>query len=285
MFDNSLITGAHPTKGLQSNLNSPGNCQKIYQDNLDYILVIDSSSKIRIQISGHLGNQIKVNYVSSGKEAISFINKRKIDLIVTDGTMPEMDGIKFSSYIKSHTETRHIPIIILLESSSPNSLIAAINAGIDTYLFKPFDRQVLLIQIKSLLLQRKRLYEDISRKIFLQKKAEVESLDHLFLKRVKAIVELNISEENFTMEKLAENLMISRSQLHRKIKLISGVTTTEYVNWVRVTKAVELITTEKCYFNEIAFRVGYSSQSYFTKCFKKVYNVTPKEYFSSNCTR
>ena len=247
---------------------------------MDYILVIESRPEVRIQISGPLRNHFKVNYASTGEEAMSVLNKRKIDLIVSNGTLAETDGFQLCRRLKSQVETSHIPFLILLESSSPESLMAAFNAGSDTYLFTPFDGQVLLMQIKSLLIQRKKLYEDISQKIIVQKKAEVESLDHYFLKRVKAIVELNISDENFTMEKLAKNMMISRSQLHRKIKSISGGTTTEFVNWVRVTKAVELISTEKCFFNEVAYRIGFSSQSYFTKCFKKVYTVTPKNYFS-----
>ena len=252
---------------------------------MDCILVIESSPEVRIQISKNLRNHFKVNYASSKKEALSILNKRKIDLIVTDGTIPEMDGFEFCSYLKSQVQTSHIPILILLESSSTHNLIAALNEGIDSYLIKPFEGQVLQIQIKCLLNKQKRMYEYFSKKIILQQKTGVESLDHYFMKRIKSIVESNISDENFSIEKLAEELKISRSQLHRKIKSISGYTTTEYVNFVRVTKAVELITTEKCFFNEIAFRVGYSSQSYFTKCFKKVYKVTPKEYFSSNCTR
>ena len=88
--------------------------------------------------------------------------------------------------------------------------------------------------------------------------------------------------ESFGIENLAEELMISRSKLHRKIKSLSGITTSEFVNLVRIKKAVELITKENYMFSEVAYQVGFSSQSYFNRCFKKVYNVTPKEYFAKN---
>jgi len=93
------------------------------------------------------------------------------------------------------------------------------------------------------------------------------------------VVEKNITEENFSIEVLADELMISRSKLHRKIKSLSGLTTTDFVNLVRIKKAVELITKKDYRFNEVAFQVGFSSQSYFNRCFKKVYKVTPKAYF------
>ena len=255
------------------------------QDKNIHILVVEDNSDFRLFICSFLDKYYQVHHASNGEEALSIVKNKKIDLVVSDVMMPKMDGFEFCEILKTQVETSHIPIILLTALSSTENLISGLDKGADAYLTKPFDENILITQIDNIILQRRRIHETFKRQFISSKTIEVSSLDNFFLNRVRSVVENNISDENFGMEKLAKELMISRSQLHRKIKSLSGVTSTEFVNLVRIKKAVELIEQQNYTFNEVSYLVGFSSQSYFTKCFKKVYEVTPKEYFSKKDER
>jgi DNA-binding response OmpR family regulator len=244
------------------------------------ILVVEDNTELRKLIVNFLSKFYKVDFACDGLEALNKLKNKNIDLVVSDVMMPEMDGFEFCGLVKTQVETSHIPVILLTALSNTDNLIVGLENGADAYLTKPFDENVLHIQIENILEQRRRIHENFNKQFVSQKTLEVGSLDNFFLKRVRTVVEKNLMNENFGMEQLADELMISRSQLHRKIKSISGTTTTEFVNLVRIKKAVELINNGNYLFSEIAFKVGFNNQSYFNKCFKKVYNVSPKEYFS-----
>lgn len=250
------------------------------QEKQSHILVVEDNADFRKLITKHLNQYYHIKSASNGNEALQVLKSHIIDLVVSDVMMPQMDGFELCSIIKTEIETSHIPVILLTALSSSENLIAGLDKGADAYLTKPFDESVLVKQIENILQQRQRIKENFSKQFIAQKTVEVSSIDNFFLNRVRTVVEKNISDENFGMDALAEELMISRSKLHRKIKSLSGVTTSEFVNLVRIKKAVELIKEKNYRFNEVAFEVGFSSQSYFNRCFKKVYNVSPKEYFS-----
>jgi signal transduction histidine kinase/ligand-binding sensor domain-containing protein/DNA-binding response OmpR family regulator len=245
------------------------------------ILIVEDNTDFRNFLYTSLKKHYQVECASNGKEALTILQKNTVELVLSDVMMPEMDGFEFCSILKTQIETSHIPVILLTALSSSENLIAGLDKGADAYLTKPFDENVLLKQIENILLQRKRIRENFSQQFISEKTVEVGSLDNFFLKRVKTVVEKNISDESFGMENLAEELMISRTHLHRKIKSLTGVSTTEFVNLIRIKKAIELIKKENYLFSEVAYQVGFNSQSYFTKCFKKVYGVAPKEYFKS----
>lgn len=244
------------------------------------ILVVEDNPDFSKFVINYLSQYYLVNSAANGNEALKILKNQNIDLIVSDVMMPKMDGFELCSIVKTQIETSHIPVILLTALSSSENLITGLDKGADAYLTKPFDENVLVKQIENILEQRKRIHENFSKKFISQKPVEVSSLDNFFLNKVRDVIEKNLSDESFSMDKLAEELMISRSKLHRKIKSLSGITTSEFVNLVRIKKAVELITQENYLFSEVAFQVGFSSQSYFNRCFKKVYNVTPKEYFA-----
>lgn len=244
------------------------------------LLVVEDNNDFRKFIVDYLTQFYQVEYAGNGEEALVKLKNKNVDLVVSDVMMPKMDGFEFCSLVKTQVETSHIPVILLTALSNTDNLIVGLDKGADAYLTKPFDENVLLKQIENILEQRDRIRESFSKRFISQQTIEVGSLDNFFLNRVRNVVEKNITNENFSMDTLAHELMISRSQLHRKIKSISGKTTSEFVNLVRLKKAVELIETGNYLFNEVAFQVGFSNQSYFNKCFKKVYGAAPKEYFS-----
>jgi YesN/AraC family two-component response regulator len=248
------------------------------------ILVVEDNADFSNFITKHLGQYYQIQNAANGNEALQVLKTHEIDLVVSDVMMPEMDGFELCSILKTQIETSHIPVILLTALSSSENLIAGLDKGADAYLTKPFDENVLVKQIENILQQRQRIKENFSKKFISQPTLEVSSIDNYFLNRVRTVVEKNISDESFNMDALAEGLMISRSKLHRKIKSLSGVTSSEFVNLVRIKKAVELINKNNYRFNEVSHEVGFSSQSYFNRCFKKVYNTTPKEYFEKHNT-
>ncbi|WP_372775097.1 two-component regulator propeller domain-containing protein [Mangrovibacterium sp.] len=254
------------------------------QDKKSQILVVEDNTDFSKLIDNHLKQYYQIRCASNGNEALKILKSHTIDLIVSDVMMPEMDGFELCSIVKTQLETSHIPVILLTALSSSENLIAGLDKGADAYLTKPFNETILVKQIENVLKQRRLLKDNFSKQFISQKTVEVSSIDNFFLNRVRSAVEKNISAEDFNMDSLAEELVISRSNLHRKIKALSGVTTSEFVNLVRIKKAVELVTANNYRFNEVAYQVGFSSQSYFNRCFKKVYNMTPKEYFEKEET-
>lgn len=247
-----------------------------------HILVVEDNKDFSQFIIRYLSQFYTVESALNGQAGLELLKKHNFDLVISDVMMPEMDGFEFCSIVKTQMETSHIPVILLTALSSSENLIAGLDKGADAYITKPFDEEVLQKQIDNILEQRLRLQENFSKQFLGQNTIDAGSLDNFFLKRVREIIERHLSDEEFSTELLAEELHISRSKLHRKIKTLSGVTTSEFVNLVRLKKAIQLIKEKDYRFNEVAYEVGFSSHSYFNRCFKKVYGVTPKEYFSEN---
>lgn len=251
-----------------------------FRENRPHILVVEDNSEFQSLLCRFLSKYYDVECASCGQRALELMKEANIDLVVSDVMMPEMDGFEFCRQIKSQVETSHIPVIMLTALSAVENMVVGLDNGADAYLTKPLDENLLLKQIENILLQRQRIKENFCNRFLHFKMAEANSLDNFFLQRVKEVVEKNLMTENFGMDKLAEEMMMSRSQLYRKIKALSGYTTSDFVNLIRIRRAVELIQSGNYRLNEVAFLVGYNSQSYFTKCFKKIYKVTPKEYFA-----
>jgi len=264
--------------------NEPASFQlknEISPENIKQILVVEDNVDFRSFICDFLSNYYHVDYATNGSEGLTILKKRNIDLVVSDVMMPEMDGFEFCNLVKAQIETSHIPVILLTALSSSENLITGLDKGADAYLTKPFEEIVLLKQIENLLEQRRRIHKNFTKQFISKKTIEVGGLDNFFLNRVRTVVENNISDEHFSLDMLVKELMISKSNLHRKIKSLSGLSTSEFVNLVRIKYAVKIIKEENCRFNEVAFRLGFNTQSYFTRCFKKVYNVSPQEYFKT----
>jgi signal transduction histidine kinase/ligand-binding sensor domain-containing protein/DNA-binding response OmpR family regulator len=253
----------------------------ISPENRNQILVVEDNPDFSSLICNYLGDYYQVEHATNGIEGLDILKARNIDLVVSDVMMPEMDGFEFCNIVKSQIETSHIPIILLTALSSSQNKIIGLDKGADAYLTKPFDENILLKQIENLLEQRKRIHKNFSKHFISKKTIEVGGLDNFFLNKVRTVIEDNLTDEDFSLEKLTEELMISRSNLHRKIKSLSGLSTTDFVNLIRIKYAVKLILKENYRFSEVSYKVGFSSQSYFTRCFKKVYNVSPKEYFNN----
>lgn len=250
----------------------------VLNDNNTTIIVVEDNKDLREYIIGLLKDSYNILFAENGNLGLELLKSKNIDLVISDVMMPIMDGFEFCQTIKSQIETSHIPVILLTALSSAENTSTGLDKGADAYISKPFEEQVLLSQIANLLNQRKRLQESFAKRFVSKQAIDVGSLDNYFLNKINSVVEENISNENFTVDILAGNMGLSRSQLHRKLKQISNHSASEYITMVRIKKATTLLATKSYNVDEVAFKVGFNSHSYFSKCFKKIHGLTPKEY-------
>lgn len=254
------------------------------ENNRPTILVVDDN----VEIVSYLENSLKEDYLvytaHSAHEAFNLLkNDVLYDLIISDIMMPEIDGISFTKTIKSDSELNHIPIILLSAKTENSTKVEGLNSGADLFIEKPFSILFLKAQIQSLFKNRKKLIEIFNKKPFATYKAEFTSKnDKDFLKRVDIIIELQIADDSFSVESLAEQMGVSRSLLQRKLKRICQITPNEYIRDYKLKRACLLLLEKDIRINEVAFRVGFGSASYFTKVFTKVYGISPKEFINEH---
>ena len=211
-------------------------------------------------------------------KAIDFIP----DLIISDVMMPVMDGFEFCEKIKSNKKTCHIPLLMLTAKGMQIDKIKGIEIGADAYVTKPFNMQVLKSQIKQLISSREILFNKYFKGIKNTDLSLQTSRDKQFITSVLNYINDNINNPNLSVESLADELFLSRSKLYRKIKFLTGDTATEFIRKIKLEKAKELLNTTDFTVSEISYKVGFSSPSYFTKCFKLHFGKIPKEFRSKN---
>jgi YesN/AraC family two-component response regulator len=193
--------------------------------------------------------------------------------------MPEMDGFELCRQIKSDIEYSHIPIVLLTAKNDLDSKIQGLETGAEAYIEKPFSPSFLVTQLTTLLNNRKREREAFMHKPFLPvQQMGMNKADEKFMDKTIEIIREHITDPNFGVEMLAETLFMSRSSLHRKVKALSGLTTTDYIRLIRLKKAAELIQEGEYRIGEVCYLVGINSSSYFIKLFQKQFGMTPKEF-------
>ncbi len=191
--------------------------------------------------------------------------------------MPEMEGIEMCRLLKSDLLTCHIPIIMLTAKVTPNDRIAGVAQGADAYLTKPYRKKELLVQIEALLEKKQRLKEKYLHLKIDNAKGESKSLDEQFLLDVRKHILASMAEENFGPEWLASKLSISRSQLDRKIKALTGYSTSLYLRRLRLEEARNWLENSSDRISDIAYRCGYQKPSNFSRDFKKTFDISPSE--------
>ncbi len=244
------------------------------------ILIVEDNSQIRNYVKELLGEFYIIYTAKNGKEGIKLAENKEIDFIISDIMMPEMDGFEFCKHIKENLKTSHIPFVIISARTQVEDKIKGYKLGIDAYLFKPFNEEELLLIIKNLFDKQQHKIEYFSELLQLKesdkKDIDINKLDIDFIKEIQEYA-LN-KEQRLTIDQLAKKLSTSRSQLHRKIKSLTGQSITNYINFVRIEKAKEILATTSLHVSEIAYETGFESPTYFSKAFKKVVGVSPTSF-------
>ncbi|WP_282122438.1 response regulator [Algibacter mikhailovii] len=246
------------------------------------ILVVEDHTDIRNYILDILKTNYKVSLAVNGVDGYEKANKNIPDLIISDVMMPKMNGYELCSKLKSNENTNHIPVIMLTAKASQDNKIEGLETGADDYLTKPFDEKELQVRIKNLIAIREKLQKKYRQESYITStKTEVTSVQQQFLKKLKTIVEDNIDNDQFNVEDLGDKMSMSRSQIHRKLKALTNQSATQFIRNYRLYRAAELLKLDSGNITEIAYQVGFSSQTYFSKCFQELFNMSPTEYKSN----
>ena len=247
------------------------------------VLVVEDNADLREFMRDALQENYHVEVASNGEQGLRKAEKLIPDLIVSDIMMPRMDGREMTTKIKQDEKTSHIPVILLTAKSDQESKLEGFALGADDYLIKPFDTKELLARIKSLIDIRKFLQEKFSTGAFIKSRKEkpkLSAIDEKFMNRIMTVIEEHLSEENFSIEEFGRDVGMSRSQIHRKLKALTGKSASVYLRSVRLARAKQMIDDKKATISEISYMVGFSSPAYFSRCFKEEFGAPPSGHSS-----
>ena len=247
------------------------------------ILITEDDDEVRCFLERELSPHFKTRTAANGKDALRVLEEEEISLVVSDVMMPEMNGFELCRMIKSQLPFSHIPVILLTALTDERQRIFGITGGADDYIQKPFHTDYVKIKIIHLLQERQKLRERLleklrDNKLLLSEPEKVESINDAFLRKFAEQIEAVYADPEYNVEKLSETLGLSRGHLHRKIKELTGTAPVEFLRTYRLNKATQLLRQNAYTVSEVAYRTGFSSPAYFSKCFKAVYGVTPTEY-------
>ena len=249
------------------------------QDGLLKILIVEDDIDMREFLSIGFQSKYKVFTAEDGQDGFRIATKESPDIIVSDLMMPNVDGIELCKKLKADIRTSHIPFILLTAKSGMDNKITGIESGADDYIQKPFNLDLLTVRVKNLINQR----ESLRQTYLQQQKLEpseitVNSVDEKFLDELLSKIELEMDNSDLSVKLLSEMLAISSTNLYRKIKALTGQTATEFIRNIRLKRAAQLLKNEGLNVSEVMYMVGFTHRSYFTRCFKDLFGVSPKSY-------
>jgi YesN/AraC family two-component response regulator len=255
-----------------------------HAEDLSTVLIVDDNADIRAYLRTILQDKYQVNEAANGQQGLAIANEIVPDLIVSDVMMPVMNGLEFCQRVKSGTATSHIPVILLTARALSQHQIEGYESGADAYITKPFSADVLLARIGNLLKSRlvlKNLFGVENSKDHEKAKAsntpQTIIKEDAFLLKFHDYIEKNLSDSDLSVETIGAELGLSRVQLYRKMKALTGQSPVELLRTARLQKGRELLQTTGKNVSEIAYEVGFTAPSYFTKCFKDEFGISPSD--------
>ena len=267
----------------ESNLAETEKAQTETKFEKSQILIVEDNLDLLNFITAELASTYTILKADNGENALRIIHNENIQLVISDVSMPVMDGITLCKEIKTNLETSHIPVILLTAKNSLKSQIDGLEVGADAYIAKPFSMDYLKVQANNLIENRKQIMNYYASSPLSHIKSIAHNkTDEKFLKKLDEEILKNITDPDLSVESLAEIMNMSRSTLYRKIKDISNLSPNELINVVRLKRAAELLLNENYKMYEIAEMVGYKSQTSFGRNFQKHFTMSPSEYVATN---
>ena len=252
------------------------------------ILIVDDNADIRTLLRRILQNRYQVNEADDGQQGLVLANEIVPDLIVSDVMMPVMNGLEFCQRVKSNIATSHIPVILLTARALSKHQVEGYESGADAYITKPFSAEVLLARIDNLLKNRLRLkdlFGNEESKVGPVEKPQIEEpqkKEDTFMIKFRDFIEQNMADSELGVETIGAELGLSRVQLYRKVKALTGQSPVELLRTARLHKARRLLQGSDKSISEIAYEVGFTAPSYFTKCFKDEFGISPSDLTSQD---
>ncbi|HKK81486.1 MAG TPA: response regulator, partial [Prolixibacteraceae bacterium] len=275
--DNELYEVASANKEGEDIESSSG-----FSGNHPIVLIVDDNQDLRSFIRSHFESEYRVVEANNGKEGWKKSLEKVPDIVISDVMMPVMNGNDLCRMLKKDERTSHIPVIMLSALGANENQLAGIDAGADDYLTKPFDIGLLKAKVDNIFSIRKSLRERYSKEMVLKPKDIVlASPNEKFLKKLIDVVEKNIANEALDVEYLAKGMMVSRTQLYRKIGALTDMSPKEFVRELRLNRAAQIVKQNKMNISEVAYSVGFSDVAYFRKCFKDKFGMSASDYKKS----
>ena len=249
-----------------------------YQTDKPEVLIIDDNIDIRTYLRSVLSEKYNVSEAADGKAGLELARKIVPDIVLSDIMMPVMDGLAFCQQLKTDKAISHIPVILLTARSLDEQRAEGYEHGADAYLSKPFSLRLLLSRIDNLIESRKKLNQTWSKGVEDDEIGNISNeIDKSFLKQLRKIIQENLADSDLSVEQIGDEIGLSRVQLYRKVKALTGYSPVEIVRKARLTRARHLLQTTERTVSEVAYAVGFSTPSYFSKCYKDEFGENPKK--------
>lgn len=243
------------------------------------LLVAEKNDEVRHYMRDVLSKMFEVKTVRNGQEALEYLNESPVDLVIADYVMPVMGGDKLCAHIKQNIATSHIPVIIVSARTDTKDQLEALKSGADAYIFKPFSMSVLIVRIQNMLRTSMRISDRASKSMDISpEKISFNAMDEQLLNRAIEVVGENLDNVDFSTEEFAQAMNMSRSNLHLKLKALTGESALDFIRKVRFKEACKLLKDGRYSIAEISDKVGFSTPSYFATSFKKHMGCLPTEY-------
>lgn len=246
------------------------------------VLIIEDNPEVRALVVSVFADDFHIFEGENGKVGLDIASEHIPDLIISDIMMPEIDGIELCRLVKTNVQTSHIPVILLTARTAVTFKYEGLETGADDYIVKPFNVEDLRLRAINLIKQRKKLKERFSQSgLILPKEISLTSVDDKLLQDTVDYVIENIESTTLTVDIIAKNIGMSRTNFYRKVKALTGLSASEFLRKIRMDRAAQLLKTNKIRVSEVRFLVGISDADYFRECFKKQFGITPSEYITS----
>ena len=270
-----------PPVAATSDNTSPGTAASdVNKEEAQRILIVEDNAELGAFIASILSGHYAVDHALNGAAGLERALAGMPDLVISDVLMPVMDGYEFCRALKEDIRTSHIPVVLLTAKITHDNMIEGLGAGADEYLTKPFHPDALLLRVRNLLASRQKLRERLRQEWSIPGTITAGTFpvtEDIFLIRLQEHLDVQLDNEDFGVDQLATVMNISRSSLHRKLKSITGLTTTEVIRNYRLRLATDLLR-QGFTSQDVAYKTGFGSPAYFSKCFREVYGLTPTEF-------
>ncbi|MCL3779003.1 hybrid sensor histidine kinase/response regulator [Prolixibacteraceae bacterium JC049] len=266
-------------KEISEQVVESANVRKTSSSSKVKMLIVEDSAELREYLQNEFSSEFYVKTAVNGKDGLKELNNFYPEIIISDIMMPEMDGIEFCRKVKDKLTTSHIPVILLTAKSAEETQMEGYESGADIYVTKPFSIDLLRAQVNNLLKNREQLKKRFAETAKPDPdKIELSGVDKKMLNKLGTYIDKNIRNSELSIEQIADEVGISRGYFHKKMKSVTGMSPSEYIRNYRLRKAAELLKERELSIEEIAFEVGFSSASYFSRTFTRLFGVSPSKY-------
>lgn len=243
------------------------------------MLIVEDTVDMLEFLARNLGSAYHILTAGNGREALACLDRHSVNLVLSDIVMPEMDGFELLKAVRADDMLCHIPFILLSAQDSLDSKIAGLDYGADAYIEKPFTLGHIRATINNVLENRRLMFRHFATNPAMQyEQAGMNRTDTAWLEQLDEIIRRELTNSDFTIDRLAEEMAVSRSNLQRKLKGLTGTSPNDYIRLIRLKIAAQLLREGAYRVNEVCYIVGFNNHSYFARCFQKQFGILPKEY-------